>query len=500
MTFPIIIAFFFCAVAFIWYRVRKVLSYWSDRNVPVVDPKFPLGNLGDVGKKHLGCVLQDIYLKLKNKAHFAGFYFLLSPQIIPLSSELIKNILIKDFQYFSDRKIFHNEKDDPLSAHLFAIRGEKWRILRQKLTPTFTSSKMKMMFPLVIAEAKNLQKYIEKHINDGPMEMKSVCVRFTADVIGSAAFGLECRALVNEDSEILRVGKHFFSFNTFMSRLKFFLEFLYEDLAKALGFRFNHIVLEEFFMRVIKETIEMRESGLVDKNDFMKHLLEIRDSDKDGKIFKNFNELAAQAFAIFFGGFETSSNTMEWCLCNLAQHPDIQDRVRTEVREVLKKWNGELTYEALRELTYLRQCIDETLRLHPPAVVLFRDCVKEYKIPNTNQTIEKGKLIFIPVMGIHMDPEYYPNPEIYDPDRFTPENVKKRDPATYLPFGDGPRNCIGMRFGLMQVTVGLAYILNNFRLTLNSKTATPLELDPTDVITNVKGGAWFDIEDLSKNE
>ncbi|XP_059610504.1 probable cytochrome P450 6a17 [Phlebotomus argentipes] len=494
MTFLHIFTFLLCVIAYIWYRVRKILSYWSDRNVPVIKPSFPLGNLGEVGKKHLGTVIKDIYLKLKDKSDFAGFYYLMTPQIIPLSLDLMKNILIKDFQYFPDRKIYYNEKDDPLSAHLFAIRGEKWRAWRQQLTPTFTSGKMKMMFPIVISQAKNLQNYIEKNMNRGPMEFKHVCVRYTADVIGSAAFGLDCRALFEEDTEIIHVGKLFFAFNTFIERFKFFFGMICENFSRKLGLRFNHPDLEEFFMRIIKDTIDKRDAGLIDRNDFMKHLLEIRDSGKGNNL--TFNELAAQAFVIFFGGFETSSNTMEWCLCLLALHPEIQDRARDEIREVMEKWNGELSYEAVQELTYLRQCIDETLRLYPPATVLFRLCVQDYKVPNSDFIIEKGTQIFVPSMGIHMDPEIYPEPEVFDPERFTPENIKDRHPMAYIPFGAGPRNCIGLRFAYMQMTVGLAYILHNFRLTLNPKTKVPLEIDPEHIVVSPNGSSWLDVEKI----
>ncbi|XP_055697226.1 probable cytochrome P450 6a14 [Phlebotomus papatasi] len=491
-----ILTFLMCIIAYTWYHARKALSYWSDRNVPVMQPKFPLGNLGEVGKKHFGSVIGETYLKLKGKGPFAGFYMLLSPVVVPLDLDFIKDILIKDFQYFADRKIFYNEKDDPLSAHLFAIRGEKWRSLRQQLTPTFTSGKMKMMFPLVIGQAKNLQKYIDKHITESPTEFKNACIRFTADVIGISAFGLECRALSDEDSEILKVGKQFFSFNTALKQIKFFFSMVCEDWARQLGLRFNNPEMEEFFMRVIKETVKQREAGIIDRNDFMKHLLEIKNFPKDDDVLNNltFNELAAQAFVFFFAGFETSSTTMEFTLCNFALYPVYQKRARQEVRDVMKKYNGELTYEAVQDLTYLRQCIDETLRIYSPCILLFRQCVEDYKVPNTDLIIEKGTQVLVPIVGIQMDPDIYPNPHVFDPDRFTSENINNRHPMSYFPFGDGPRNCIGKRFALIQVTVGLAYILNHFKFTMNSKTKLPLEIDPTDIPIHVKGGAWFNVE------
>lgn len=118
-------------------------------------------------------------------------------------------------------------------------------------------------------------------------------------------------------------------------------------------------------------------------------------------------------------------------------------------------------------------CILETLRLYSPIGQLFRICGTDYKVDGMNFTIEKGTSIIIPVHAIHHDSRYYYDPELFNPDRFSHEEVKKRPPYSFLPFGSGQRNCIGERFGLMQTKLGVATVVKNFRLSLHENTRYP---------------------------
>jgi cytochrome P450 family 6 len=126
--------------------------------------------------------------------------------------------------------------------------------------------------------------------------------------------------------------------------------------------------------------------------------------------------------------------------------------------------------------------------------MLNRECTKDYKIPGTDVVLEKGMTTVIPVLALHHDPKYYPEPERFDPERFNEDEKAKRHHYVYLPFGEGPRICIGMRFGLMQTKVGLISILSKYQLNVSKKTAVPLVFDTKTVIMTTVGGMWLQIK------
>jgi cytochrome P450 family 6 len=144
--------------------------------------------------------------------------------------------------------------------------------------------------------------------------------------------------------------------------------------------------------------------------------------------------------------------------------------------------------------------LTETLRKHPPIGILTRNSSKDYKIPGTDQVIPQGKTIMIPVYGIHHDANIYPDPEKFDPERFSPEEVQKRHPCAFLPFGEGPKNCIGLRFAYLQSKLGLVKVLMNYKWTLDAKTQLPLRQDPRSGTANILGDIWLKAEKLDTAE
>lgn len=138
----------------------------------------------------------------------------------------------------------------------------------------------------------------------------------------------------------------------------------------------------------------------------------------------------------------------------------------------------------------------ETLRIHPPVGQLVRRVIKDYKIPNTNQILPKGMPILIPVYSFQHDPDIYTDPDKFLPERFSSENMEKRRSEAYLAFGDGPRNCIGMRFGLMQVKVALVTILQQYVVSTCSKTDKEIEFCKQNVIMSPINGVWLNLKKL----
>ncbi|KAK4878665.1 hypothetical protein RN001_011171 [Aquatica leii] len=462
--------------------------------MPYQKPRFPLGTAENpfARTEFIGCRMKRIYDEYKAKGFkHIGLYFLSSPSYLVIEPEYVKNIMSRDFRFFTDRGTYSNEKSDPLSGHLFNLEGDKWKNLRYKLTPTFTSGKMKMMFSSLVQCGKQLKDAVDcVRLSNAPIDAKEVLGCFTTDVIGSCAFGLDCNSFLQPNSEFREYGKIVFTELTKSRSIGAVVAMASPKLAQFFNIVLTPRHITNFFLSLVKETVRYRKDNDVVRKDFMQILMDLQ----DGAQF-SIEEMAANTFVFFLAGFETSSTTMSFALYEMAKNPKIQNRVRDEVNAVLEK-HGDLTYEAVNEFKYLGQVVDETLRMYPPGALMSRICVEEYKIPDTDVTLDKGTRVIIPIYGLHRDAEYYPNPEHFDPDRFSEENVAKRHPFVYLPFGAGPRICIGLRFGLMQSKLGLAILIRNFQFSVNSKTKIPIEIDPTNLILSAKDPIWLDVHDV----
>ncbi|XP_055530582.1 cytochrome P450 6a2-like [Wyeomyia smithii] len=473
--------------------VRRKYAYWAERKVPYIEPRFPYGNFADVDRKSQADISVEQCNQMRStESRFFGLFFFLQPLLVVTDLDLIKTILIKDFNYLPDRGAYHNARDDPLSAHLFAIEGNRWRSLRTRLTPTFTSGKMKMMFPTLRAVADSFGEFLVGAVGAGTeLEIKDTMARFTTDVIGSCAFGIECNSFKNPDSEFRKFGQQVFDRPRHGTLVRLFLR-IFPEVGQALRVKSLRDEASGFFFNIVKDTVTYREKNGIERKDFLSLLVELRNT---GEMHLAMEEIAAQSFIFFGAGFETSSSNQTFCLYELAQNQEYQERARSCVLEAVKKHGG-LTYEAVCDMQYLDQCINETLRLYPPLPWLERKAFENYKIPDSNVTIPKGMKVLIPVFAIHRDERYYPNPNRFDPNRFHPEEVGKRHLSSFLPFGEGPRVCIGLRFGMLQSRVGLATILSKFKLSLCPRSTVPLQYSSASTVLQPKGALWLKVEPL----
>lgn len=344
--------------------IKKRYSYWTDQGIVSDEPVFPYGSLSGVGTKiHPTQKHMQIYKQFKGKSSIAGMFMFIEPALLITDLDLVKDILVKDFNYFVNRGVYYNEKDDPLSAHLFAIEGQNWRNLRAKLTPTFTSGKMKMMFPTIVAVAEEFKKCIDGEMmkGDNEVEMKEILARYTTDVIGTCAFGLDCNSLADPDAEFRTMGRQIFSMSKLrMVRLLFLTTF--KNIGRKLHMKSLTPNVAKFFMNAVKDTVEFREKNDVRRNDFMDLLIKLKNAgsidNENGKTEITINEIAAQAFIFFLAGFETSSTALSYAIYELSLNQEIQERGRQEVKQMLEKHGGQMTYEAVSEMKYIDQIIN----------------------------------------------------------------------------------------------------------------------------------------------
>ncbi|KAH8277872.1 hypothetical protein KR018_009445, partial [Drosophila ironensis] len=495
----VVIALLAAALSLVVWFVHQNYTYWQRRGIPHDRPNFPHGNTKEFMKtKQLSVIIREKYMKYKKTdGPFVGFYFYFKKFLIVKDIEFVKTVLIREFDKFSDRGSFYNERDDPLSNHLGSIEGQKWKTLRQKLTPTFSSSKVKNMFQTVHDLAGELVRVFEDSIvaGKGAVEITDLLARFTADAIGCCAFGLDCNSLRDPNAEFVRMGKTAILERPYGNYLDILI-FGAPKLAAKLRLRMTLQKVEDFFMKIVRETVEYRVKNNVKQNDFMDMLIEMKlkydnGNQKDGLTL---NEIAAQAYIFFLAGFETSSTSMGFALYELALNQDVQDKLRLEIDSVFRKTNGQPTYENICEITYLEKVVNEIFRKHPVVAHLNRVATHRYEHSDPKYYIECGTSVIVPVLAIHHDPEFYPEPEKFIPERFDEDAVKKRPACSFLPFGDGPHNCIGLRFGRMQILVGLSMLIYNYKFEVHpTKTQVPLEYRSDDILLNAKGGITLSV-------
>ncbi|XP_071461843.1 cytochrome P450 3A19-like [Marmota flaviventris] len=184
-------------------------------------------------------------------------------------------------------------------------------------------------------------------------------------------------------------------------------------------------------------------------------------------------ELVAQSIIFIFAGYETTSSALSFILYELATHPDAQTKLQQEIDAALPN-KAPATYDTVLQMEYLDMVVNETLRLFPIAGRLERVCKKDVEINGV--PIRKGTVVMMPNYVLHRDPQYWPEPEEFRPERFSKKNKDSIDPYIYMPFGNGPRNCIGMRFALMNMKVALVKVMQNFSFQTCKETQIPLKL------------------------
>ncbi|XP_018345204.1 PREDICTED: cytochrome P450 6j1-like [Trachymyrmex septentrionalis] len=432
----------------IYYFLTSTFDFWKSRGVSGPRPIPGMGNFKDVlfNKKFTGDYVKEIYDTYKNEP-LIGIFMTKTPILIVKDLDLIKNILIKDFSDFADRGYPDLKKVEPLSQHLFALEPKRWRPLRMRLSPVFTSGKLKEMFSLISECADHLILYMEKIASKNePVECRELMAKYMTDVIGTCAFGIEMNALSNENSEFRKMGRKIFNptwTNVLRLRLKQFCPQLYE----MLGYILSETEITKFFTRVIVETMNYREMNNVTRHDFIDILLELK---------KHPNKLGDD-----FGTY----------LCDRLIY----------------------IYPANTNLMHT-----ETLRKYPPVTFLLRQSMSSYTFDGTKVSIPKNQKVWIPIYAIQRDSDIYPKPDVFDPERFCDDAVQSRHPMTYLPFGDGPRNCIGARFGVYQTKIGLIKALRNYKFETCEKTPIPYVNNPKTALLSPKDGLHLKIIKINR--
>ncbi|CAH2979171.1 unnamed protein product [Chilo suppressalis] len=497
MFFVTIVAIF---TLILYFYNTRTFKYWKERGVKYVEPVLFFGTYTDVylEKKSRSQVAEEIYWKYPNEK-VVGAFKSTTPELIIRDPDLIKHVLINDFPSFYCRGLNHTNDVEIFRKHLFAIDGDLWRMLRQRMTPAFTSGKLKAMFPLIVERCEKLQsRTLSAVTGNRALDARELMARYTTDFIGACGFGINSDSLNDENSPFRKLGANMFKV-TLRDSIVAVIKDVFPYSEKYLK-TFKRV--EPDILNLVKRILTERNYKPCGRNDFIDLMLEYLNKPMEAESIEKVGEnpihvkmilneklFAAQVFVFFGAGFETSASSTSFTLHQLALNPDVQKRVQEHIDQVLAKHNNKLSYEAVKEMTYLEWTFKEGLRMFPSLGFLMRRSTRKYKFEEINLDIDKRVNIIIPVQALHMDSKYWDDPEEFRPERFHPDNFGAAQKMVYFPFGDGPRNCIGSRLGLMQSMAGLAAILSKFTVEPASETVRYPKVEPkSNVVQSIRGG------------
>ncbi|CAI6365988.1 unnamed protein product [Macrosiphum euphorbiae] len=466
----------------VYYHSTSTFGKWRKLNIPFVPPVPLFGNaFGMMMRLELPIDMSErMYYRFSDVKLF-GFYMMREPILFVRDPELIHTILVKDFSYFTDHGLDLDPSMSVLGNSLFFSKGQKWRTMRQKLTPGFTSGKLKDTYCQINECSDEMVSGIVETLGKTDrIDVKTATTGFSTDVIGTCAFGLKLDAIKNDDSDFRRYIRRMFQVTTKQLIVQVLMMFC-PRVIKLLKIQMLPVEATDFFYKLFRDVFEYREEHNVVRNDLTQTLMQARKElvlkeNSTGEDKFTDTDIIGNAILMFAAGSETVSSMLSFCLYELAFNKEIQDKLRAEICAMNAKHDGQLNNDYLMDLHYTTMVLEETGRKYTIAFSLMRETTKTYTLPDKSLVIEKGQKIFIPMFSIHRDPKYYPDPLKFDPERFSVEQKSQRPNGTYMPFGDGPRLCIGKRFAESEMKLALSNILSKFEVSPCEQTEIPLEL------------------------
>ncbi|KAJ8310879.1 hypothetical protein KUTeg_012744 [Tegillarca granosa] len=441
---------FMVLITYFIYMTRN-RNFFKKLGVPVPSGSLPIfGHILIYSKK--GQYITE-YEWMQKYGKIIGTFEGTEPQLLVLDTDILRRIMVKDFSYFPDRRVFDGMNSE-MDHSLVAIKGDHWKHVRDTLTPTFSSGKLKRMMSLITSASTCLVDNTKLKIKESEnQDLKRVFGGYTMDVIASTAFGIQVDSQSNPNDSFVINASKLFNFD-----FAIFFPFAIPLFGK-LGLAFTSTQACKFFRELVLKIMGERKVQTREYKDFLQLMLEAKKAQEESLTI---DEIVGQSVLFFGAGYETTAVTLSLLAYNLARNPEKQQKLYEEI--TTKLGSERPTYENIQELEYVEMCINETLRFD-------RICIKDAEI--NGLTIPKGTVVGIPVYAIHHCPDYWENPEEFMPERFSREEKSKINPLHFLPFGYGPRNCIGMRLAYAEAKVAVIDFYRNFKVSLCDETQIP---------------------------
>jgi len=418
------------------------------------DPYMPFRTFPEQHKA-LGMILNNPIHYLTSRIGMFGDMFRLRfyytrPMYFTINADVVQHVLQENHRNYTKGDMYQ-QLGLLLGNGLLVSEGEFWLRQRRIAQPAFHRKRLAGMADDMTAAGLVMIDRLRPYAASGqPLDIAKEMMRVTLDVV--------CRTMFSADlaQHAETVDRAFSAANEGINKRvirpvnvpMFMPTAENRKLREAIG----------ILHKLMDDTIADRRREPNRHDDLLTMLMQTEDADTGERM--NDRQLRDELITIFLAGHETSANALTWCLYLLSQNPEIEQRLRHEVNAALPdgKTPG---FDDLPRLGYVSQVIQEAMRLYPPAWSVVRNAKQDDVA--AGYRIRRGHNVFISVYHLHRNPQHWPDPERFDPERFGPDAPKDRHRFAYMPFGGGPRLCIGNNFALMEMQLLLAMLVQNFR-------------------------------------
>lgn len=479
--------------ALLWLRGRrKAHGFLRSFGIEGPPPDLLWGNWNQLRRDRIA-VMEEWIAKY---GKVFGFYKGTVPYVVISDVDLIKECFIKESAVFYDRPPAILPVR-PYTDMLLFLRGAEWKHVRTVLNPSFSAAKMKLMTPIISRCVEDFMSVMEqKADNAEAINVMEVAQGLSLDVIANCALAWQLDSQKQPDNPLAQLLRGILyeaetAFTTAFVAFPFLGQCVSWMYGATLHSKRTWEIIDNVrrVVQVRRRSADDCSSGNARRMDILQLLLDAQHAAKQSPGTHRVGDppagaeemspidddtLLANSLLFLVAGFETTASTLSFVMHLLAQHPHEQEKVYEELMQRYPS-GEELDYGDLQELQRLDMFVKEALRLYPPVVLLVsRHCRADTTI--LGQFFPAGCEILAPVWHVHHDSQHWPDPFCFNPERFAPDVSKDHHPGAYMPFGIGPKSCIGNRFAMLELKAALCKLLRKFQVLPCAQVKDPMKL------------------------